>query len=173
MKRQENEPVQAILLLHRGKHMESLWVRKVGNNLCELLSIPFFAYNISLGDIVACSTDDDGEGLFIDKVVKKSGNRTVRVAFKAPEGGKHPEGLKLADFLRTEGFKWDYNKIRVFSINIASDAEHKKLIARLKRISKSAQMIWEDGDPEPERTLDGEVVVQARRSDRRSGDKAR
>jgi Domain of unknown function (DUF4265) len=156
------DPVYASLMLHRGKHMESIWVRKGRGKLCEVLAIPFYGYNISLGDIVSCSTDEDGEGLFIDKVVKKSGNRTVRVAFKAPEGGKHPEANKLVKYLKENGLKWDYNGVRVFSINVPSEDAYKGLIARLNRIPKSAQMMWEDGDPQPERTMDGEIVAKTK-----------
>jgi hypothetical protein len=161
MKGETSEVVYAMLMLHRGRHMESIWVRKVRGKLYEVMAVPFFAYNISLGDIVSCSTDDDGEGLFIDKVVKKSGNRTVRVAFKSPEGGNHVEARKLVDYFKKAGLKWDYNGIRVFSVNISTDDQYRKLVARLNRIPKTAQMIWEDGDPEPERTMDGEVVVSA------------
>jgi uncharacterized protein DUF4265 len=159
MKHSTNDPVYAFLMLHRGKHMESMWVRKLRGKQYEVMAVPFYAYNISLRDVVSCSTDDDGEGLFIDKVVKKSGNRTVRVAFKAPDGGKHPEAIKLIKYLKENGYKWDYNGVRVFGINISNDDEYKNLMARLKRIPKTAQMIWEDGDPQPERTMDGEVVA--------------
>jgi hypothetical protein len=151
----ESKPVHATVVLHGGKHAESLWVRKLQGMRYRNAAIPFFAYNISLGDVVLCRRDEDGEGLFIDQVVEKSGNRTVRVAFKAPEGVKHPEAERFKTFLREGGFKWDYNRVRVFSINVPSSEAYTMLQDRLKEIPASAQMIWEDGDPQPDRNLDG------------------
>jgi hypothetical protein len=123
MNRKSPASIYATLMLHRGKHMESIWVRKLRGTLHEVMAVPFFANNISLGGVVSCSTDSDGEGLFIDKVVKKSGNRTVRIAFKAVEGGRHREALKLTDYFKKAGLQWDYNGIRVFSVNIRTSAQ--------------------------------------------------
>jgi hypothetical protein len=156
--KKKDNAVYATILLHRGKHMESLWVVKVRAKQYRVAAIPFYAYNISLGDIVLCEPDEDGVGLFIQHVIKKSGNRTVRVAFKASEGGNHPEALKLVTFLKEHGFRWDYNQVRLFSINIRSDEDYEKLKARLSEVPESAQMIWEDADPQPERSMEGEVV---------------
>jgi uncharacterized protein DUF4265 len=151
----ESKPVHATVVLHGGKHAESLWVRKIRGMTYRNASIPFHAYNLSLGDIVLGRRDEDGEGLFVDRVLEKSGNRTVRVAFKAPEGVNHPEAQRFKEFLRQNGFRWDYNRVNLFSINIPSQEAYDLLQERLKEIPPSAQMISEDADPQPERNLDG------------------
>src|SRR5439155_26835893 len=69
----QSNPVYAIVLLHGGKHVESLWVRKVRGMHYRVAAIHFYAYNISFGDIVLCGRDEDGRGLFVVRVVKKSG----------------------------------------------------------------------------------------------------
>jgi len=135
--------------------MESLWVRKKKGKQYQLAAIPFYAYNLSLGDIVHCAPDEDGIGLFIEKVLKKSGNRTIRVAFWSAEGGNHPEAVKFKEFLIKSGLKWDYDRVRLLSINIPSDEFQQEVEARLKEIPEAAQMKWEDGDPQPERNMDG------------------
>jgi uncharacterized protein DUF4265 len=155
----ESKPIHATVVLHGGKHAESLWVRKIRGMQYRNAAIPFYAYNVSLGDVVLCRRDEDGEGLFVDHVVEKSGNRTVRVAFKAPERGNHPEAVRLRDWLRQNSFKWDYNRVQLISINIPSDEAYVLLQNRLKELPESAQMIWEDGDPQPERNLDGSERV--------------
>jgi hypothetical protein len=135
--------------------MESLWVRKLRGRQFRLAAIPFYAYNMSLGDIVRCVPDDEGLGLFIEEVVKKSGNRTVRVAFWAEKAGNHPEAIKFRDFLKENGLRWDYNGVRLFAINVSSEDVYQTILTRLKEIPEGAQMKWEDGDPQPERNLDG------------------
>jgi len=156
-----NEPVRALVVLYAGKSVESIWVRKIRGKQYEVCSIPFFAYNMSLGDTVLCGPDEDGEGFFVERVLKKSGNRTIRVAFKAPEGGKHPEAIKFKRFLQRHHLEYDYNDIRVFSINVPSEEVYEKLQARLQKIPESAQMVWEDGDPQPGVNLDGTDQVPA------------
>ena len=151
----ENELVRAFVVLYGGKSVESFWVKKIRGRQYEVCTIPFFAYNVSLGDIVRCAPDEDGEGLFVERVLKKSGNRTVRIAFKAVEGGRHPEALKFRQWLQRNKHDFDYNDIRLFSINVPSDEVYARIQARLKKINESAQMVWEDGDPQPGVNLDG------------------
>jgi hypothetical protein len=53
---------------------EQFWSRKIGDNTFEICCIPFFVYNISLGDIV--KTDSD---YWITEVLVRSGHFTFRI----------------------------------------------------------------------------------------------
>ena len=150
-----NEPVRALVILYAGETVESIWVRKIRGRRYEVCTIPYFAYNMSLGDIVQCGPDEDGIGLFVEQVLKKSGNRTVRVGFEVAEGGRHPEAKKFRRFLQRHGIEYDYDDAGLISINVPSDEVYEKIQKRLKKMPENAQMIWEDGDPQPERNLDG------------------
>ncbi|MCI0694174.1 DUF4265 domain-containing protein [candidate division KSB1 bacterium] len=158
-KRNSNKPQSAILALERND-VENIWVKQITGNLYEVLTIPFWAYNLSLGDVVECHPDEDGLGLFIGKVLQKSGNRTVRIAFKAKEGINHPEAQKLVDYFKEHDLRFEKFSIRLFSLNLPSEGEYQKLIKRLDAVPKEAEMIWEDGDPQPEKNLDGSDVVK-------------
>lgn len=57
------------------KHFEQLWTRRVGDNEFEICCIPFFLYDIALGDIV--SSRPDGSGL-VERVVQSSGRYVFR-----------------------------------------------------------------------------------------------
>jgi hypothetical protein len=107
-----------------------------------------------MGDIVEAGPDEDGEGLFIEKVTKKSGNRTVRVAFKTQAGVKHAEGKKLESYFKKRGLDYEIFEPAMFSVNVPSKDEYDRLVARLKLVPKQAKMIWEDADPQPNRNLD-------------------
>jgi len=138
-------------------HFESLWVRRMRGAEYEVRNIPYFAYNISLGDVVECRPDGDGIGLFVKRVIRKSGNRTVRVSFKPFRRGMHPEARKLWRYLQLHRLGADNGSIKLtlFAINAPSLAKYNQLVKRLKRIPKSAKMIWEDGDPQPGVHFDG------------------
>ncbi len=55
---------------------EQLWSRQISENSYEVCCIPFFIYNISLGDEVSTGTD-----YIISGVIKPSGHYTFRVWF--------------------------------------------------------------------------------------------
>ena len=55
---------------------EQLWARRLGANRFEICCIPFFAYNLALGDVVETSPD-----FMVDRVVRPSGRYVFRVFF--------------------------------------------------------------------------------------------
>jgi hypothetical protein len=59
---------------------EQLWSRQLADDRFELCCIPFYAYNLALGDVV--ETDATGEHRYvIQRVVQPSGHFTFRVWF--------------------------------------------------------------------------------------------
>ena len=135
--------------------VENIWVERLGGDRFRVLTIPFWAYNLSRDDIVECRPDEDGIGLFVERVLGKSGNRTVRVAFKGPQKINHPAAVALREDLRRRGLLFEVFSPRVISVNVPSEAEYKALLERLETIPSDAEMIWEDGDPNPGKAMDG------------------
>lgn len=58
--------------------VEQLWARKLGENEYEICCIPFFVYEIALGDVVMLTPDNE-----VSEVVRKSGNAVFRVSLSA------------------------------------------------------------------------------------------
>ena len=76
-----SEDVNLVKLVLRGPdgEVETPWAERVGERELRLDNLPWFAYGISLGDVVeADATGDDGVFEFV-RVVRPSGNRLVRV----------------------------------------------------------------------------------------------
>jgi hypothetical protein len=63
---------------------EQLWSVRQSAGLFEITCIPFFARDISLADIVEAE-EQGPEAFQVVKVVRKSGNRTLRVATEADD----------------------------------------------------------------------------------------
>ena len=64
--------------------VETLWAHDLGSDRYKIDNCPFFAYGVSLHDVVlAPKVPTDGRPTF-ERVLSKSGNRTVRVFFNAP-----------------------------------------------------------------------------------------
>ena len=60
---------------------ESLWAYSLGNQLYELQNIPVNAEHLNVEDIVRCEESNNSRPI-IKVLVKKSGNRTLRVISK-------------------------------------------------------------------------------------------
>lgn len=65
-----------------GDNFEQLWTKRVGEDLFEICCIPFFVYDLALGDVVQASADS---GYVVRSVARRSGNGVVRVAIKCPD----------------------------------------------------------------------------------------
>lgn len=62
-----------------GYDTESLWAIALGNDNYEIANIPFFAYNLNLGDIVRCNGNLHGLPK-VAEVINRSGKETLRLA---------------------------------------------------------------------------------------------
>lgn len=66
--------------------VENLWAYSLGEHLYELQNIPFYAEHLNVEDVVFC--DEPADSLpVINRLIKWSGNRTLRVVFtdEAPD----------------------------------------------------------------------------------------
>lgn len=64
--------------------VETLWAYDLGNDRYKLDNLPFFAYSVSLHDIVLAPLNPvEGMATF-ERILSKSGNRTIRVIFEPP-----------------------------------------------------------------------------------------
>ena len=147
--------VRAVLPLRDPADAESIFVARLRGHRYRCLSIPFWAYNLSLDDIIECRPDDDGEGLLVERVLGKSGNRTVRVGFTGPQRARHPETQHFRAWLDEHRFGYELAPPNLFAVNIPTPAAYQQVTERLRQIPPGADMIWEDGDPQPGVALDG------------------
>jgi hypothetical protein len=61
-------------------HWEQLWARQVDQTQFEICCIPFFAYDLSLGDLVETESRD-GKDYVVRRVVNRAGRYVFRVWF--------------------------------------------------------------------------------------------
>src|SRR6476620_6158325 len=83
------QPSQAKIALEGPQgDVETLWANVVGEDLYELDNLPWYAYNVSAGDIVEAHPDANGQ-LRVARIVRKSGNRTIRILLDLTPDGRH------------------------------------------------------------------------------------
>ena len=116
---------------------EQLWARKISEKRFEIFCIPFFAYDLSLGDEV--ETDEE---FFVKKVTKPSGQFTFRIWLKDT-----PDGIRtlIIKHLMENDYLIEQHSESLLAIN-ATDANHAQLIADyLMELEKKNNLEYETG----------------------------
>ena len=123
--------------------VETPWAVSLGGNLYRIDNTPFFAYRISAGDVVEASAGADGF-LFFERVVRKSGHRTVRVML--PESAEVEPGPTLLADIKRLGCTYEgaYNKLICIDVPPAVSLE-----AVAEHLTKMG-LEWEYADPKYE-----------------------
>jgi len=123
-------------------HVETLWAFDLGNDRYQLDNTPFYAYSVSLGDIVYATANRAGEPPTFQSVLQKSGNRTVRVFFDDPvEPGSASEQLltELVSF----GCEYEAANDRYVAITVPPRVE----LATVRDFLVENALTWEHADP--------------------------
>ncbi len=121
--------------------VETLWATHLGTDQYRLDNSPFWAYGVSWADVVfAPFSAEDGLPTF-QAVVRKSGNRTVRVIFESSlEAEKSLPGITAL------GCSYEGMKNRYVAINIPVGIELASVCDYLTEL----EVMWEYADPNQE-----------------------
>jgi hypothetical protein len=122
-------------------HVETPWAKQVGDNLYELDNLPWYAYGVSCGDVVEAIPAEDGLPEF-RRVVRKSGNRTVRVILKPP-ANESLDSKSILDRLVSMGCDYEGMDHSYVAVNIPPTANFGDVCAFLT----DAGQTWEHADP--------------------------
>lgn len=122
--------------------VETLWAVSLGNDQYQLDNSPFYAYSVSWQDIVYAPFNPQEQFPTFQRIVVKSGNRTVRVICNPP-AEKGNESDVLLQSLVGLGCSFEGANKSYISINIPKDVDFD--VVRDFLIERNAQ--WEYGDP--------------------------
>lgn len=122
--------------------VEILWAYELGADKYRLDNLPFFAYGVSVADVVlAPFVDEEGFPTF-QQVLEKSGNRTIRVIFEPPlEPGN--KSRVLLDQLVLRGAEYEGANPTFVVLNIPPKVDFDGVVKMLL----DAQVQWEHVDP--------------------------
>jgi Domain of unknown function (DUF4265) len=125
-----------------GAEVETLWATHLGSDNYRLDNSPFYAYGVSWEDVVTAPFNPEEGFPTFERVVSKSGNRTIRVIFQTPiETGNESE--QLLHGLIALGCDYEGANRKYISVNIPPgidlDAVRKYLIEH--------NATWEHADP--------------------------
>lgn len=111
---------------------ESVWAVSLNEMHYEIDSIPFFAPNIALGDVVTVESEDGL--LHFDDFVKSSGNSTLQIVFFEKDYFN-----SLVTELESDGCTWEGYDDGYLSVNVPSDINYG--IVKRKLLSYSGKKL--------------------------------
>jgi hypothetical protein len=115
---------------------EQLWARKVDDLRFEICCIPFFVYDLALGDVV-----DTDEHYAVKRVVVPSGRFVFRVWFGE---SFHPRD-EVAEELKALGSLVEWSSRNLLAVD-ATDKEHAQRVADfLAEREKAGHLVYETG----------------------------
>jgi len=124
----------------RPKRFEQLFVRQISDDRFEVCCIPFFLYDIALGDIVR-TEPRGGRKFVVADVAESSGRYVFRVWF----GGSFQPRDEIERELRALGSLTEWSSRNLLAVD-AADREHAQLVADfLAEREKAGQLLYETG----------------------------
>jgi hypothetical protein len=104
--------------LRDGEFVETVWAETTDvSGEFRLDNSPFFAYRVSADDVVEATEIADGVYRF-NRVIRPSGNRTVRIAFEGEEPADEDAAQPMLDGLVALGCDFEGAFGRLLAVNV-------------------------------------------------------
>ena len=124
------------------RRFEQFWTRQLGEARFEICCIPFFVYDLALGDEV--ETRAQGERLYvIERVVKPSGHYTFRAWF----GDSTDPGARdvVIEAMRGLGSEFEWYSENLLAIDAADDERAQQVADFLHKHEQLGHLTYETG----------------------------
>jgi hypothetical protein len=130
-----------IIAAELEKGFEQLWVRQVADDRFELCCIPFFLYDVALGDEVV-TEPRGGRQYMLARVARPSG----RYVFRAWFGDSRVEGAReeLVAALEAGGWLFEWSSANLLAID-SDEARAQALADLLAEREASGALVYETG----------------------------
>jgi len=124
---------------------ETVWADKVGSDLYRIQNLPFFAYGISLHDTVLAPIDPSSGQATFERIVSKSGNRTLRLILRKPITSDSKSRKRLQELVEI-GCDYELANSTYAVLNIPAAVD----VSCVERLVGKITGQWERADPATE-----------------------
>ena len=123
-------------------NVETLWAFDLGEDRYRLDNSPFYAYSVSVGDVVYAPVDPREGRPTYSRMLEKSGNRTVHVILDPPLAGGNSSDDLVQELLGL-GCTYEGANPKYLCIVIPPGSDFAAVCGRLT----SREVQWEHADP--------------------------
>ncbi|MDT8316367.1 MAG: DUF4265 domain-containing protein [bacterium] len=131
---------------------ESIWALNLGGDVFELKNVPCYAYDLNMGDRVLALIQPPDLILRVQKVVAKSGHRTLRALLH--------ENVDLGEWKKLTARLSDYGVTRIqvserfFVFDIQPEGDYDSLYLRLEDLEELGILQYETCEARSEGSFD-------------------
>jgi hypothetical protein len=122
--------------IESGDNYEQLWAKRASEDRYEVCCIPFFAYDLALGDVVRAYADT---GYVIQSVEQRSGNGVVRVAVKHRDDVDAVH-LRLHDLLGKLEYLHEWFARGYVAVSLEPGKSHNEFFAGLATLGDAVEV---------------------------------
>jgi hypothetical protein len=123
-------------------YAETLWSYELGADLYRIENLPYYAYGVSLHDVVLAPRDATAGTPVFSRVTSKSGNRLFRIICSTIEIRRKKADL-LLQRLSMAGCEHERANRRYVAVNVPASTDLSKVV----QILTEAGVDWEQADP--------------------------
>jgi hypothetical protein len=124
----------------RPKRFEQLWTRQLGEDEFELCCIPFFLYDMALGDVVATGPRE-GRRYVVERVVRPSG----RYVFRVWLGESFHPRQEIAAELEQLGALLEWSSVNLLAVDADNDERAQAIADHLQAREQEGALMFETG----------------------------
>lgn len=124
----------------RPKQFEQLWTRQIREEEFQICCIPFFIYDVALGDIVTTVPKRDRRYIF-DHVLQRSERYVFRVWFGE---SFHPREAVVSE-LRELGALLEWSSINLLAVDAEDHSKAQAIANYLEEREQRRELIFETG----------------------------
>lgn len=122
---------------------EQLWARQLGDDHFEICCIPFFVYDLALGDKVETASEL-GSSYIVQRVIERSGHWTLRVWFGDAKPGEEILGEVLSE-IHQLGCPMEFYSANLLAISAPTEEQAIALTEVLSRREHLGHLHYETG----------------------------
>lgn len=123
-------------------NVETLWATNLGEDKYRIDNSPFYTCGVSWLDVVFAPFDKNEGFPTFQKVVSKSGHRTLRVVFDPPVEKGNPSD-ELLQGLVSRGCTYEGANPKYIPIDVPPGVD----LGPIRNLLIASKVIWEHGDP--------------------------
>ena len=126
--------------LDEPDHFEQLWARRVADDRFEVCCIPFFLYDVALGDEVE-TAPDGGRRYVVSRVARPSGHYTFRVRFGPAVDGRGEVVRRLTEL----GALLEWSSDTLLAVDVPTATQAQEVADFLAERERLEQVLFETG----------------------------
>jgi hypothetical protein len=126
--------------LPEAGRFEQLWTRKVGDRQFEICCIPFFLYDLALGDTVE-TAPQGGRQYVLSRVLNRSGRYVFRAYFERPQYRYRDAAVEALESL---GAQIEWSSPSLLAVDVVGSSAQKVADA-MHDLEKQGRLVFETG----------------------------